>query len=255
MDYTESKRILDSKEHDKYNLVKEYLENASSMYYNTDTVIMSDLEYDQLYQQYLQLTGEEIVGSLPKTDKGILNMKHEYKNLTGTLFKCKDINDFPKVIQGMINKLKPFSKFPTFLFTLKFDGNSVVTTFKDGKFDKAYTRGKDGIGLDLTNVFKSIAKDPLQEYDIKLPFAIRNEVIITYDNLEKLNDYTKNNYVNPRSATSGILGRDDAHKFSKFLTLVPLDIKFLDEDNYPFEITLSKRDNSFNILGSNSLIG
>ena len=195
--------------------IKEILEKASESYYNSDSKILSDTDYDELSRYYISIGGELIVGAEPKEGKGTINVSHEFGELVGTLDKAKNLDDLREWLE---KKIKVLGYIPSFLVTLKFDGNSIVIEYKNGKIVRVLTRGKNGKGLDLTHVFHHKIK-------CKDNIGIKYEVIMTYENFDKLQKDFNEDYANPRSIVAGKLGDDNAAEYEKYFTLVPLWVK------------------------------
>ena len=94
----------------------------------------------------------------------------------------------------------------------------------------ALTRGQDGVGKDLTGYFKKAFAGFFSKNRIEMPeidgeevedFAVGFEAVISWENLEKMNEEFGTTYKNPRSAIGGII-KEDGLPMSKYLTLVPL---------------------------------
>lgn len=204
--------------------IHELLEHASSLYYNSDEKVMSDTDYDYVYNRYISLGGTEIMGAEPDEEKGTVNASHKYKTLVGSLEKCQKLEEFKE----WLYKVYPNPKSHIILYvTLKFDGNSIVIEYDEhGNVLKVLTRGRDGKGVDLTKVFKN--KKINNTLGVKL--GIKYEVIIKYSTLDKMNKDLKLTYKNPRSAISGKLGSDDSHLFVDYYSLEPLWVKPMDSE-------------------------
>ena len=176
------------------------LQKASKAYYQEDREIMSNLEYDRLYDELAELeeqtqmvlagsptavVGYEAVDELPKET-------HESPMLS--LDKTKD----REVLRGFIGNRKT-------LLSWKMDGLTIVLTYGEGKLLKAVTRGNGVIGEVVTNnarVFDNIPH--------KIPYqgelTLRGEAIITYSEFEKINRSIEDvdaRYKNPRNLCSG----------------------------------------------------
>ena len=211
---------------------KKLLEKASDLYYNTDKVILSDEEYDDIYKKYidevkkknLNIKDYDVQGSKPKTNKETLSIKHEYENLAGTLSKTNSLDDAKEFIMKQIDLFhnKPFK----IVYDLKYDGNSVIGEYDNGKPYSFLTRGKDGLGMDLLDVFKT------NKIFIKEPCAIKYEAIIEYNKFDKLLTDKNLSYANPRSSISGILGKNDAKDYKDYITLVPLEIRYKNNNTF-----------------------
>lgn len=176
------------------------LNRAAKAYYAEDREIMSNQEYDALYDELQSLEGEtgfqpansptarvgyEAVDELPKE-------RHETPMLS--LDKTKSREELREWLQGN----------PAIL-SWKLDGLTVVLTYHDGKLAKAVTRGNGEIGEVVTNNARTFKNIPLT-----IPFAgelvLRGEAVITYSDFEKVNAElgdTEAKYKNPRNLCSG----------------------------------------------------
>lgn len=225
---------------ERIKLVKELLEEASNYYYNTDKLLLTDNEYDTLYNLYFQITGDYIIGALPKEGKGTINVEHTYENLVGTLTKCFTFEEAEKWIRNICDNYSFLLDYSVRV-TLKYDGNSVTLEFnKNGEMIKALTRGKNGKGKDLTHAFKGY------NCNLKLDteFAIKYEAIVSYDNYNKICEKFDEDYANPRSLVSGLLGRDDVIKYKDYITLIPLKVKTKSLTNDVFYTELGELDSA-----------
>ena len=176
------------------------LKEASRAYYAEDREIMSNLEYDVLYDELVKLeeetqmvlagsatttVGYEAVDELPKE-------AHESPMLS--LDKTKD----KEVLRGFIGEHKT-------LLSWKMDGLTVVFTYNQGNLQKAVTRGNGVVGEVITNNARVFDNVPL-----KIPYqgelTLRGEAIITYSEFEKINSEIEDvdaRYKNPRNLCSG----------------------------------------------------
>lgn len=173
---------------------------ASKAYYAEDMEIMSNLEYDSLYEQLERLekesgivlagsptvkVGYEAVEELPKE-------RHERPMLS--LGKTKEREE-----------LAAFLKDKEGLLSWKLDGLTIVLQYEEGKLAKAVTRGNGEIGEVVTNNARVFQNIPLQiSYHGKL--TLRGEAVITYSDFEKINEEIGDadaKYKNPRNLCSG----------------------------------------------------
>lgn len=205
-------------------LIEEKLKLASEAYYNTNTKIMSDIEYDELEEKYQQLTGHKYIGAEPPSNLGLANISHKYKHLTGSLAKAKNVDE----VKVFLNNIKEnYGNIPNLYITLKYDGNSIEIEYdENGEIVKALTRGKNGKGVDLTHVFKDT-----HSLEILGCCGIKYEVIITDEDLERLQKDYNLEYVNGRSAVAGILGSNDSSELVDYVTLVPLWLQFENDED------------------------
>ena len=176
------------------------LNQASKAYYQEDREIMSNLEYDALYDQLAELekeTGTVLAGS-PTISVGYESVdalpKETHERPMLSLDKTKD----REVLREFIGPRKT-------LLSWKLDGLTIVLTYENGRLLKAVTRGNGTVGEVITNnarVFKNI---PLQiPYQGRL--VLRGEAIITYSDFQRINESIEDvdaRYKNPRNLCSG----------------------------------------------------
>ena len=180
-------------------LVKK-LNEAAKAYYQEDREIMSNLEYDTLYDELQVLeekTGVTLAGS-PTTKVGYEAMdelpKEAHESPMLSLDKTKDV----EVLRSFIGDHKT-------LLSWKMDGLTVVLTYRGGTLAKAVTRGNGVIGEVVTNNAKVFENIPL-----KIPYqgelVLRGEAIIRYSDFKKINEEIEDvdaKYKNPRNLCSG----------------------------------------------------
>ena len=176
------------------------LQKASQAYYQEDREIMSNREYDELYDELVALeeetqtvltgsptvsVGYEAVDELPKET-------HEAPMLS--LDKTKDRET-----------LRSFIGDRSTLLSWKMDGLTIVLTYREGVLYKAVTRGNGVIGEVVTNNARVFDNIPL-----KIPYKgeliLRGEAIITYSEFERINQQIEDvdaKYKNPRNLCSG----------------------------------------------------
>lgn len=188
---------------DKIERMKELipvLQKAGKAYYQEDREIMSNFEYDKLYDELETLekeTGITLAGS-PTVSVGYEALEELPKEAHETpmlsLDKTKDV----EALRAFIGDQKT-------LLSWKLDGLTIVLTYGDGKLQKAVTRGNGVVGEVITNnarVFKNI---PLQ-ISFKGDLVLRGEAIITYSDFKKINEEIEDvdaKYKNPRNLCSG----------------------------------------------------
>ena len=176
------------------------LNEAAKAYYQEDREIMSNREYDALYDELEQAekitgivladsptvrVGYEAVDALPKET-------HESPMLS--LDKTKD----REVLRGFIGNHKT-------LLSWKMDGLTIVLTYENGELQKAVTRGNGIVGEVITNNARVFRNIPLKiAYQGRL--VLRGEAIITYSDFERINNSIEDvdaKYKNPRNLCSG----------------------------------------------------
>ncbi|MCI5995082.1 MAG: NAD-dependent DNA ligase LigA [Blautia sp.] len=178
----------------------EILTKAGRAYYQENREIMSNYEYDQLYDELAALekeTGIVLAGS-PTVSVGYESVdelpkeKHERPMLS--LDKTKDVG----VLQAFVGDRKV-------LMSWKLDGLTVVLTYRDGALVKAVTRGNGEVGEVITNNARVFDNLPLT-----IPYTgeliLRGEAVISYHDFMKINeeiDDVDAKYKNPRNLCSG----------------------------------------------------
>ena len=173
---------------------------AAKAYYQEDREIMSNYEYDKLYDELVELeaktgiilansptlaVGYEVQEQLPKE-------AHERTMLSLDKTKERDV-------------LKTFIGEQPTLLSWKLDGLTVVLHYLDGKLNKAITRGNGIIGEIVTSNAKVFSNIPLQ-IPFKGALVLRGEAVITYADFKKINDEIADvdaRYKNPRNLCSG----------------------------------------------------
>ena len=176
------------------------LNEASRAYYQEDREIMSNFEYDKLYDELESLENEVgvVVSNSPTVNVGyevlsvLPEIAHDEPMLS--LSKTKETSD---LISWLDNH--------TGILSWKLDGLTIVLTYNNGELVRAVTRGSGLIGEDITNnarVFKNIPLKISYQGDL----VIRGEAIIKYSDFNRINSEipeTKSKYKNPRNLCSG----------------------------------------------------
>lgn len=176
------------------------LRQAVKAYYQESREIMSNFEYDKLYDELVSLeketgivfansptqnVGYEVVSALPKE-------RHEKPMLS--LNKTKSVEELADWLGGQ-----------TGLLSWKMDGLTIVLTYQNGTLVKAVTRGNGEIGEVITANAKAFVNVPLNiSYQGEL--ILRGEAIIRYSDFEKINEQIEDvdaKYKNPRNLCSG----------------------------------------------------
>ena len=188
------------------------LNEASEAYYSEDTEIISNLEYDALYDELVSLEAETgiVLSSSPTVNVGygasesLEKERHESPMLS--LDKTKDVG-----------VLAAFAGNRRALLSWKLDGLTVVLTYENGTLLKAVTRGNGEIGevvTDNARVFKNLP--------LTIPFkgrlVLRGEAVIKYSDFERINARAEDSqakYKNPRNLCSGAVRQLDSSVTAK----------------------------------------
>lgn len=210
------------------------LDKAARAYYQESTEIMSNREYDALYDELLTLeeeTGTILAGSpTQKVGYEVLSElpKEAHESPMLSLDKTKEIS-----------ALEDFLGEQQALLSWKLDGLTVVLTYENGELFKAVTRGNGEIGEVITGNAKVFKNIPL-----KIPFmgrlVLRGEALISYSDFERINDAIENpeeKYKNPRNLCSGSVrqlnSRITAERNVQFLAFALVAAEAADLDTIP----------------------
>ncbi len=178
----------------------EILNAAAKAYYAEDREIMTNLEYDRLYEELEGLEAETgmILSNSPTVNVGyeaveaLPKERHETPMLS--LGKTKDREELRAWLQGQ-----------EAILSWKLDGLTVVLTYREGQLAKAVTRGNGEIGEVITNNAKTFKNLPLT-IPFKGELVLRGEAVISYSDFEKINAEIEDvdaKYKNPRNLCSG----------------------------------------------------
>ncbi len=238
------RKVMETKtEHNnKIERIKElvtFLNEAGRAYYSESREIMSNFEYDRLYDELVTLetetgfllsnsptqnVGYEVLSELPKE-------RHPEPMLS--LDKTKDVA-----------VLKSWLKNQKGLLSWKMDGLTIVLTYEEGKLVKAVTRGNGEIGEVITNNARVFSNLP-----VIIPFkgrlVLRGEAVITYSDFERINEEISDEsqkYKNPRNLCSGTVRQLNNQitaqrnvNFFAFALVSAQDVDFHNSRNEQFE--------------------
>ena len=215
----------------------EILNKASEAYYQDAKEIMSNYEYDGLYDELCALeeetgtvlansptvnVGYEVVSELPKE-------QHESPMLS--LDKTKEVQALAK-----------FAGERTCLLSWKLDGLTVVLTYENGNLVKAVTRGNGQVGEVITANAKTFKNIPLS-IGYKGNLTLRGEAIIKYSDFEKINNKIEDvdsKYKNPRNLCSGSV-RQLNSKITAERNVIFVAFALISAENVDFENSIEKQ--------------
>ena len=214
---------------DKINRLKELTEQLNhyrDSYYNNSESLVSDKQYDDLFDELQSLEEETgiVMSNSPTKTVGyevkskLEKVKHSHPMLS--LNKTKSIDE-----------LKKFANNRDCLLMCKMDGLTVLLTYENGELIQAETRGNGEEGEIITHNAKVFDNIPVH-IDYAGRLEVEGEAIITYDDFEKINSKLLENekYKNPRNLVSGSVRQLDsniaAQRHIKFIAWkVPYVIK------------------------------
>ena len=205
--------------------LRELLHKYNNLYYVQNAPVISDIEFDQLMHELIDLEGKhpelfdpnsptQRVGS--DLSKGFEQAEHRYPMLSlDNTYSEQEVRDFFQRVSGLLNE--PFE----ICCELKYDGLSISLIYEDGKLVQAVTRG-DGVKGDIvTDNVRTIKSVPLvlQKGDWPKNFEIRGEVLMPWTSFEKLNAERERQeeplFANPRNAASGTLKLQNPQEVSR----------------------------------------
>ena len=225
--------------------LKEIISMAQSIYnYSGNETGISDEIYDILYEKLDQNLPNTLITTSVIGDKiGY----HKFPSLRGTLDKIyylteedgesvvnKSRRGLPEWVSTCERKIKQktgknINLWDTDVYVFpKWDGVSCIFEFKDGKLERALTRGftETNEAQIVTHLFKDWAEKELNPdsnfYGKCDEYAIKTEVMMSEDDLEIYNELYKTNYKNSRSIVSSIMNSDEKDNRTKYLKLMSL---------------------------------
>lgn len=207
----------------KINKMKELVKklNAADIaYYRDDNPIMTDREYDKLFDELKQLESEtNIILSGSPTQKvsgeildGLTEVRHSKPMLSAD--KTKSVEDLAKFASGR-----------DVLLSWKLDGLTLVLRYNNGELVQAITRGREGIvGEDVTHTVRTFLNVPLRISDTR-SIEVRGEGVISWANFEQINLSLEEPYTHPRNLASGSTRKLDPNESKKrMLEFVAFDL-------------------------------
>ena len=188
------------------------LKEASISYYQSSVSIITDFEYDKLYDELVELEKETntILSNSPTINVEYEVSKHleqvEHTEPMLSLSKTKSVDELIEFIGEKIG-----------ILSWKLDGLTIVLTYEDGKLLRGVTRGNGTIGEVVTENVKRFKNIPLTiPYRGKL--ILRGEAVIKYSDFKKMNESLSEDaiqYKNPRNLCSGSVRQLDCNVTAK----------------------------------------
>ncbi|MCQ2068561.1 MAG: NAD-dependent DNA ligase LigA [Bacteroidaceae bacterium] len=205
--------------------LRELLHKYNNLYYVQNDPVISDIEFDQLMHELIDLeerhpelydpnSPTQRVGS--DLSKGFEQAEHRYPMLSlDNTYSEQEVRDFFQRVSGLLNE--PFE----ICCELKYDGLSISLIYEEGKLVQAVTRG-DGVKGDIvTDNVRTIKSVPLvlQKGNYPRNFEIRGEVLMPWTSFERLNAERERQeeplFANPRNAASGTLKLQNPQEVSR----------------------------------------
>ncbi len=185
---------------DRQKELTEKLSEASRTYYAEDREIMSNYEYDRLYDELKKLEEESglVMAGSPTENVGYEPVE----------YLPKERHASPMLSLGKTksrDELKDWLGDKDGLLSWKEDGLTVVVTYDEGKLVKAVTRGNGEVGEVITSNARTFKNIPLV-IPYKGLLVVRGEAVISYSDFDKINSQemsAEQVYKNPRNLCSG----------------------------------------------------
>lgn len=202
----------------------EELNRASDAYYNGRGELMTDYEWDAKFDQLKQLESQSGV-VLPNSPTHrvsadtTVGKKEEHEFSALSLAKTKQPADLVKWAEGR----------PIWL-SWKLDGLTLVVTYDEGQLTKVVTRGDGHIGTNITHLAQAINGIP-QTIHATGHVVVRGEAVISYEDFERFNLESDEEYANPRNLASGSLTlKDPCEVAQRHIRWIPFTLVHTDEE-------------------------
>ena len=201
------------------------LNEAADAYYNGRAELMTDFEWDALFDKVKALEAETGV-ILPDSPTNRVSADttagekeaHEYPALS--LAKTKQVSEVAKWAEGR----------PIWI-SWKLDGLTLVVTYDNGKLTKVVTRGDGHVGTNITHLAAGIQGIPPRVKDTG-HLVVRGEAVISYADFEAFCATTDDEYANPRNLASGSLTLKSVEELKpRRLQWIPFTLVHADNDN------------------------
>lgn len=202
----------------------ERLNQASDSYYNGKGELMTDYEWDALFDQLKRLEEEtgEILPDSPTnrvSEDSIVGKKEEHEFAALSLAKTKQVSDLVKWAEDR----------PIWI-SWKLDGLTLVVTYDGGKLTKIVTRGNGHIGTNITHLAPAIS-GILATISEKGHLVVRGEAVISYADFEQFIIESEGDYANPRNLASGSLTLKDIEEVKqRHIQWIPFTLVYTEQE-------------------------
>lgn len=200
------------------------LNQASQAYYNGRGELMSDHEWDSMFDQLKQLEAEtgEVLPDSPTnkvSEDNLAGQKEQHEFAALSLAKTKLPADLEK-----------WAEMRPVWLSWKLDGLTLVVTYDNGRLTKVVTRGNGHIGTNITHLAGAI-EGILPQIAYSGHVVIRGEAVISYEDFEQFNMESDEEYANPRNLASGSLTLKDPQEVkARHIHWIPFTLVHTDED-------------------------
>lgn len=183
------------------------LNKASELYYQKNTIMMTDYEYDHLYDELVELEKET---NMTLSNSPTINVEPEISSSLKQVEHPSPMLSLAKTKK--VSELENFLGDKEGLLSWKLDGLTIVLTYEDGKLISGVTRGTGIIGELVTENVKQFKNVPLT-IPYKGRLVLRGEAIIKYSDFNRMNEELgdgSSQYKNPRNLCSGSVRQLDS---------------------------------------------
>ena len=181
------------------------LNKASTAYYKYDKPVMTDKQYDDLYDELLAL----------EKDTNIILSNSPTQNVSGEVIESlqKIPHTRPMLSANKTKDMKDVCDFISKNRTIeswKLDGLTIVSRYENGVLKQAITRGNGEVGEDVTHTFKTCINLPLQLSE-PVNIEVRGECVISWESFNRLNESLEDPYSHPRNLAAGTVRQLDSN--------------------------------------------
>ena len=206
------------------------LNAAADAYYNGRGELMTDFEWDALFDQVKELESETGV-VLPDSPTNrvsaddVAGQKEAHEFAALSLAKTKKVADIAKWAEDR----------PIWI-SWKLDGLTLVVTYDNGRLNKVVTRGDGHVGTNITHLAPGIRGLP-QRVKETGHLVVRGEAVISYADFEAFLAESQEDYANPRNLASGSLTLKDSEDMKAVDELLRRKLRWI-----PFSLVHAERD-------------
>lgn len=184
------------------------LNEAADAYYNGRVELMTDFEWDALFDKVKALEAETgvVLADSPTNQvsaDAVEGQKEAHEFAALSLAKTKKVVEVAKWAEGR----------PIWL-SWKLDGLTLVVTYDNGKLSKVVTRGDGHVGTNITHLVPGIRGIP-KTVKAKGHLVVRGEAVISYADFEEFVASSQEDYANPRNLASGSLTLKDVEELKQ----------------------------------------
>lgn len=216
--------MADNTKMDEMQALVSKLNAASDAYYNGRGELMTDYEWDAGFDRLKTLERETGV---------VLEDSPTHNVSADDVAGQKEPHEFPALSLAKTKKVSDLVKWadnrPIWL-SWKLDGLTLVVTYDNGRLSKVVTRGDGHIGTNITHLSTAIS-GILPSIKYKGHVVIRGEAVISYEDFEKFNLESDEEYANPRNLASGSLTLKDVNEVrQRHIHWIPFTLVHIDDD-------------------------